>query len=423
MNKPHLHIVSVYDNEGSTKDRYTLEVFANGERYIIGTDAGANIWSVIEGALYTDEELDAKLTLGMEIDYSELPEDLRTTIEGYFKDDGNELSSDGVQDFVVLKYSDDLLSDENLEEFYSCKEIVEDSLKDLQDDIRTLDILFSPYRRKVLLNHEKIDKDEKFLWDTDNMLLVNKSRYLFNDFRWGKIKTGLKQLGKGYTTRRLALSAFKHNKVDSISLSNGMELDKSEIDLVCDVRETYDRFQTFKSIQSELGSDNLLPININTMPYIHLDEDDVVVEIQLSTRNKYSYAITKDLLTKFITEFSRYGYNEQVSIVDLRFRKGGGELNLKCKESDIHVIEWVVQKVISDYRHHSIMEGSRYHVGVNFISARDYSNTQYLIIPTNILSKLKMKLDVEEYDYNFTFYRSYKIAGMFKSQVSKTEGY
>lgn len=85
-------VESVFDNGGYTVDRYTISLTSDdGVAFLIACSPRPThplgVWSVDEGTyiLAEDVEEDDK-HIGKEIDWFDLPEEVRNTVENYFKE-------------------------------------------------------------------------------------------------------------------------------------------------------------------------------------------------------------------------------------------------------------------------------------------------------------------------------------------------
>lgn len=78
--------VEAFDNGGFSQDRYTVNVeLVDESRFLVTSDRYSAIWDVsendwIDGASLTDEDEH----IGKEIDWYDLPDELKHTIENYF---------------------------------------------------------------------------------------------------------------------------------------------------------------------------------------------------------------------------------------------------------------------------------------------------------------------------------------------------
>jgi len=87
-----IEVMNVFDNEGYTFDRYTINIlFENGDSYVVASSSNPThpqgVWSIKENEYIVAEDLTKEdAHIGKEIDWDELPNEVKKTVLSYFDD-------------------------------------------------------------------------------------------------------------------------------------------------------------------------------------------------------------------------------------------------------------------------------------------------------------------------------------------------
>lgn len=90
MEQP-IEVVNVFDNNGHTVDRYTINIlYDNGENYVVACSSNPThpmgIWSVGEGNIVVEELTEEDIHIGVEIDWGSLPNEVKEAVVNYLSE-------------------------------------------------------------------------------------------------------------------------------------------------------------------------------------------------------------------------------------------------------------------------------------------------------------------------------------------------
>lgn len=78
-------IIAVFDNKEVTKDRYTISLTLEDDtNFLVTTNACCSIWSVSNDLLIPESVQEDDVHIGKEIQWDELPKELKNHIIHYF---------------------------------------------------------------------------------------------------------------------------------------------------------------------------------------------------------------------------------------------------------------------------------------------------------------------------------------------------